>query len=323
MNEDPQLSHKLRYSLKQLPVYVGRKHGNPAPQITLSGIGIKVNHAIFKNENNNIWLKPNEPDAKEYIFVNGKKLDYNGTMLKNKDRITFGTNTILLFMNKSDGNDIYSVDWESAQIELQKEIEENIKKQEEENEKRKQEELNSLKKDLEEKYSKEKQEIEEKLKRQLQDYELKLKEMNQSVEKTKIENERINIENNIKQRIDLLEAEKARKKREFEIRENNDMLRRESQRKHTEFIHKSEKLEQNLHNIVKKLNKMKIIVSELKRNIQMEVFLSKNLLEHINDTKNAQTNVLIRVYFINQRLKIMKKVQFITGVQKLSKIDMT
>ncbi len=294
LNEDPQLSHKLRYSLKQLPIYVGRKHGNPPPQITLSGIGIKVNHAIFKDEDG-IRLYPNEVDAREYIFVNGKKIESDGIKLKNKDRITFGTNTILLYVEKSDGNDIYSVDWESAQLELQKEIEENNKRQEEENERRKQEELNSLKKDLEEKYSKEKLEIEEKLKRQLQDYEIRLKEMNQSVEKSKIENERINIENVIKQRIDLLEAEKARKKREVEMREKNDIIKRESMKTQNEFIHKSEKLEQTLHNIVKKLNKMKIIISELKRNIQMEVFLSKNLLEHINDNKNANTNILIRV----------------------------
>jgi hypothetical protein len=294
LNEDPQLSHKLKYSLSQLPIYVGRKHGNPTPQITLSGIGIKVNHAIFKNDNG-MWLLPNESDAKEYIFVNGKKIGAKGVHLNHKDRITFGTNTMLLFMEKSDGQDIYSVDWESAQIELQKEIEVTNKRQEEENEKRKQEEMNSLKKDLEEKYAKEKQEIEEKLRRQLLDYEVKLKEMNQIVDKSKIENERINIENIIKQRIDLLEADKAKKKREFEIRENNDMLRRESNIRQTEFIHKSEKLEQTLHNIVKKLNKMKIIVSELKRNIEMDVFLSKNLLDHINDNKNAQTNILIRV----------------------------
>jgi endonuclease V-like protein UPF0215 family len=37
-------------------------------------------------------------------------------------------------------------------------------------------------------------EIKENLKKQLQDYEVKLKELNQSVEKTKIESERINIE---------------------------------------------------------------------------------------------------------------------------------
>ena len=36
-------------------------------------------------------------------------------------------------------------------------------------------------------------------------------------------------------------------------------------------------------------------MSELKRNINMDVFLSKNLLEHFNDNKNASTNILIRV----------------------------
>lgn len=297
LNEDPQLSHKLRYSLKDLPIYVGRKHGNPTPQITLSGIGIKVNHAIFKSDNiGNIILRPNEPDAKEYIFINGKKVPNNdGQILRNKDRITFGTNTILLFMTSSTEQDIFDIDWESAQMELQKEIEETNRKQEEENEKKKQEELDNLKKDLEEKYSKEKQEIEEKLKRQLLDYEVKLKEMNQSVEKTKIESERINVENLIKQRIDLLEAEKARKKREVELREKNDIIRKENQKKDKEFIHKSEKLELTLQNIVKKLNKMKIIMSELKRNINMDIFLSKNLLEHFSDNKNSAVNILIRV----------------------------
>jgi kinesin family member 13 len=296
LNEDPQLSHKLRYSLKDLPVYVGRKHGNPSPQITLSGIGIKVNHALFKSERGGITLRPNEPDAKEFIFINGKKVQNGeGQLLKHKDRITFGTNTILLFMNTSTGMDIFDVDWESAQMELQKEIEENNKLQEEANEKKKQEELDNLKKDLEEKYSKEKQEIEEKLRRQLQDYELKLKEMNQSVEKSKVESERINVEFLIKQRIDLLEAEKARKKREFELRERNDMIRKENIKKGREFAHSSEKLESQLNNMFKKLNKMKIIMTELKRNINMEIFLSKNLLDHFSDNKNASTNLLIRV----------------------------
>ena len=31
LNEDPQLSHKLRYQLSDLSLYVGRKYGNPTP----------------------------------------------------------------------------------------------------------------------------------------------------------------------------------------------------------------------------------------------------------------------------------------------------
>ena len=73
LNVDPQLSHKLKYSLKDLPVYVGRKHGNPTPKIKLSGIDIKQNHAIFVQgeKGNEIILKTNETEAIKYIYING------------------------------------------------------------------------------------------------------------------------------------------------------------------------------------------------------------------------------------------------------------
>ena len=139
LNEDPQLSHKLKYSLKKLPIYVGRKHGNPTPEKKLSGIGIKQNHAIFiKGKNDNeVILKCNEKEAINYIFINGKKINSEGQLLNNKDRIIFGTNTILLFMVKSDLKDLFEIDWESAQMEFQKEIEKEKQILEEENEKKK------------------------------------------------------------------------------------------------------------------------------------------------------------------------------------------
>ncbi len=236
LNEDPQLSHKLRYSLNELPVYVGRKHGNPTPQITLSGIGIKVNHAIFDKKGDDIILKGNDKDAKDYIFINGKKLTSDeGVVLKNKDRITFGTNTILIYMNSSDGKDIYEIDWETAQMELQKEIELNNKKAIEENERKKQEEINQLKKGLEEEFTKKKNEMEEQLKKQLENYENQLKEMNQNVEKQRLEQERKNQEKLLKEKIEALELEKAKKKREFEIREKNELTRLENFKKNKEF----------------------------------------------------------------------------------------
>ena len=299
LNEDPQLSHKLKYTLKQLPVYVGRKHGNPTPQITLTGIGIKVNHAKIIETNGDIKLLPNDADAKDYIFVNGKKLSSSdGRKLNHKDRITFGTNTIFLFMMKSDGSDILTVDWEAAQLELQKEIEENNKRQEVENEKKKQEELDNLKKDLEDKYTKEKQEIEEKLRKQLLDYEQKLKEMNQSVEKSKIENERMNVEVLLQERLKILEADKAKKKREYEIKEKKDHQKKENNKKTQELVHKSEKLEQSLHIVVRKLNKLKIICNELRRNVSLEIFLTKNFSEIFSSETTKTDNTIINVKVI-------------------------
>ena len=294
LNEDPQLSYKLRYPLNELPVYVGRKHGNPEPQIKLSGIGIKQNHAVFVKQGDEILLKPHDKEAQKYIYINGKKIGIDGQIIKTKDRIVFGNNTIFVYMKKSTGDDIYSIDWESAQMELQKEIELENKRQIEENEKKKQEEINLLKKDYEEEYSKRKKEIEETLKKQVEEYELKLKEISQNVEKQRIEQERLNQERKLKERIEQLEEEKVRKKREIEIKEKEEMLRREQLKKEQENIHNSEKLENNLTNILKKIQKMKIIITELKRNINLDAILQKNLVEEIDEIQNG-ANIAIRV----------------------------
>ena len=198
LNEDPQLSHKLKYSLKELPIYVGRKHGNPEPKIKLSGIGIKQNHAIFVkgDKENEIILKPNETEAIKYIYINGKKMkSQDGQKLKNKDRIVFGNNTIMIYMEKSDGKDIYEIDWETAQTELQNEIEEQNKFEEMENEKKKQQAYDILRISLEQKFSKERQEIETKMNKQLKEYQDKINEMkNQSEEKNKMEKEKKELE---------------------------------------------------------------------------------------------------------------------------------
>ena len=292
LNEDPQLSHKLKYQLVELPVFVGRKHGNPPPQITLSGIGIKQNHAIFEKQGEDIILKPNDKDAREYIFINGKTIPPEGQIIRTKDRIIFGTNTIFIFMKTSNGEDIYDIDWETAQMELQREIEEVAKRQNEEKEKRKQDEFNLLKKDLEEEFTKKKKEMEEELKKQVEEYQLQLKEMNENAEKQKIEQERLAQEEKLRQKIEQLEEEKARKKREFEIKEKNELMKLEQTKKENEMIKKSEKLESNLTIIMKKLSKLKIIIKEFKRNINLEVNLQSNVME---DGEEKTPNIIIRV----------------------------
>ena len=289
LNEDPQLSHKLKYSLKELPIYVGRKHGNPQPKIVLSGIGIKQNHAIFVSgdNENEIILKPNETEAIKYIYINGKKLKtQDGQKLKNKDRIVFGSNTIMLYMEKSDGKDIYEIDWEMSQTELQNEIEEQNKLEEMENEKKKQQAYDILKTSLEQKYTKEKQEIESKMNQQLKEYQDKINEMkNQSDEKSKMEKERNELEMKLKHKIEKLESEKNKRKMMF----SSEVVKSEN-----EFIHNSEKLENKLINIVKKMYKFKGIIEDLKRNVDLDLFLSKNLIDHYNDS-NTPTNIFIRV----------------------------
>ena len=289
LNEDPQLSHKLKYSLKELPIYVGRKHGNPEPKIKLSGIGIKQNHAIFISgeKENEIILKPNESDAIKYIYINGKKIkSQNGQKLKNKDRIVFGNNTILIYMEKSDGKDIYEIDWEMAQTELQNEIEEQNKIEEMENEKKKQQAYDILRTSLEQKYNKERQEIEENMNKQLKEYQDKMEEIKNKNEENKIEKEKNEQEmRRLKHQIEKLESEINEQKMKFQ----SEVVRSEN-----EFKHKSELLENKLKNLMKKIYKFKGMLEDLKRNFELDLFLSKNLIDHYNDP-NTPINIFIRV----------------------------
>ena len=294
LNEDPQLSHKLKYSLKDLPVYVGRKHGNPTPKIKLSGIGIKQNHAIFVQgeKENEIILKPNESEAIKYIYINGQKLkSQDGQILKNKDRIIFGTNTIMIFMEKSDGKDIFEIDWECAQTEFQTELEKQKKVEEEENEKKKKEEYESLKQSLELKYNKDKLDIETKMNLQLKEYQDKINEMKkQSKKKKKMEKERKDVENKLKKKIEQLEIERAQKKQKVQEKyKQSEVIIRD-----TDYTHLDEKFEKKLTNIYKKIYKFKSIIEDLNRQVKIDLYLSKNLIDHYNNPK-APINVFIRV----------------------------
>ena len=289
LNEDPQLSHKLKYSLKELPIFLGRKHGNPPPKIILSGIGIKQNHAIFMegDNENEIILRPNESEAIKYIYINGKKMkSQEGQKLKNKDRIVFGNNTIMIFMQKSDGKDLYEIDWEMAQTELQNEIEEQRKIEAYENEKKKQQAYDILKQSLEQKYTKEKKEIENKMNMQLKEYQDKINEMkNENEEKNKIEKEKNEMELKLKSKIRRLQSEKNLRSKIFQ----SEVIREENQ-----SSQKSQLIENKLINIVKKIYKIRGIIEDLKRNVELDLFLSKNLIDHFNDPETP-INILIRV----------------------------
>ena len=289
LNEDPQLSHKLKYPLNDLPIYVGRKLGNPAPKITLSGIGIKQNHAIFTKgeKEGEIILKPNDKEAIKYIFINGKRIkSQDGQILKNKDRIIFGNNTIMLFLENSDGKELYEIDWEMAQTELQNELEEQNKLEEMENEKKRQQAYDILKQSLEQKYTKEKKEIEDKMNLQFKEYEDKINEMkNQNEEIGKLEKQNNELEMKLKFKLKRLQSQKTIKRGSFQ----SEVIREENL-----SSSQNEKLEIKLINIVKKIHKFKVFIDDLKRNVELDLFLSKNLIDHYNDP-NTPMNIFIRV----------------------------
>ncbi|MCQ2820718.1 MAG: FHA domain-containing protein, partial [archaeon] len=282
LNQDPQLSHKLKYSLTNLPFYVGRKLANPPPQIVLFGIGIKMNHAVFEKGKNEgeIILRPNDRSARENIIVNGKKLPSDeGVVLHHKDSIIFGTNSIMVYLEKSDGKDLYEFSWEDILGEYENECDEEDAL----------EELNKMEEygKLEDKFRQEKESLESKYKEQIEEYENKLKQMSQntqSTDKKEIEDAKNSLEMQYKKKIASLEQDRIRKKESFHV------TRKGSQ----SFVHQSEQKESTLLNVYKKIFKLRSMLEDLNRNIKLDLFLTKNLIEYFNDP-DSPLLTLIRV----------------------------
>ena len=217
LDEDEQLSHKLKYSLNILPIYVGKKNGNPPPDITLAGVWASPNIAVFEQQGEEIILKPRE-GVENNIYLNGKNIDINGKVLKNKDRIAFGKNLIFLFMKKSDGRDIYDIEWEPCQEEIYYEMEQEKHRKAEEEQKKQEEELILLKQNMEEEFNLKKKEMEEELRKHKENYKSQMKEINEKAEKQKLEQERLFQEKQLKEKLEQLERDKIKKRRELEIR---------------------------------------------------------------------------------------------------------
>lgn len=116
LSDDEQINGKACYSLLDCkinyacnrfltlgPVYVGRKTGNPKPQIILGGVGIRTNHAYFEQRDDGfIYIKASEEEALDQIQINGEKIEENEEgiaeqRLYHLDRILLGSNTLLVF----------------------------------------------------------------------------------------------------------------------------------------------------------------------------------------------------------------------------------
>jgi hypothetical protein len=72
LNSDPMLDRKVFYSLSlKDKMLVGRKNGEPKPDIVLGGIGIQANHAVFEKRADGIYIVPKDKKAALNISVNG------------------------------------------------------------------------------------------------------------------------------------------------------------------------------------------------------------------------------------------------------------
>ena len=96
--------------------------------------------------------------------------------------------------------------------------------------------------------------------------------------------------------MEKVEEGQAKKRREYERKEKIEKIQKEQAKKLQEFTNKTEILENSLTNVLKKVKKMKLIINVLKRNINIDVALQKNLLDEIYDEEiNTPTIILIRV----------------------------
>jgi len=100
LHEDPQLSGVVYYNLSAGEIHIGRKTGDPVPQIILGAVGIKPNHAkISLKENTGLFeLSVIDADAAQNTMINGKTLPKKRTKILNHlDRICFAGSILYVF----------------------------------------------------------------------------------------------------------------------------------------------------------------------------------------------------------------------------------
>ena len=126
---------------------------------------------------------------------------------------------------------------------------------------------------------------------QLREYQDKINEMQtQSEEKKKMEKERQEVEDQLKKKIEKLEIERTRQKKIVQEKyKQSEMVGGE-----VETPHINEKFEKKLINIYKKIYKFNSFIEDLNREVKLDLYLSKNLIDHYNNP-NAPINIFIRV----------------------------
>lgn len=87
------------YSLSTGEINIGRKNGDPVPEIILGSIGIKPNHAKIQLLENGLFeFSVSDAEAALNTMVNGKVLPKKRTKILNHlDRVAFASSIIFVF----------------------------------------------------------------------------------------------------------------------------------------------------------------------------------------------------------------------------------
>lgn len=121
LNEDPQLSRRINYSITDELTSVGRRNVEPANNIEIGGMGIRSLHARIFHEEERFFIEPVFEGEDSGCYLNGDPIS-NKVELKTLDRLTFGTNNmfIVVIPNTEVREPIEEkkIDWDFAQNEL-------------------------------------------------------------------------------------------------------------------------------------------------------------------------------------------------------------
>jgi hypothetical protein len=71
LNQDPQLSRKVKYSIDKEETKVGKRGASPPNDIEIGGMGIRRIHALIKSVGNDLLLLPFEGGEDSGCYLNG------------------------------------------------------------------------------------------------------------------------------------------------------------------------------------------------------------------------------------------------------------
>lgn len=74
---------------------IGRKNGNPLPQVILGALGIEPNHAKIYKKDGKLYISTFSEVAGDFTYLNGDNI-YDPIDLYHNDRIIFGTSCVFL-----------------------------------------------------------------------------------------------------------------------------------------------------------------------------------------------------------------------------------
>ena len=121
LNEDPMLSHVVFHFLEKPTIVIGKNDEHSNPDILLSGLSIRKDHAVITITDKTANIKPGNSIAK--TKVNGAPL-VGEIELHHFDRILFGSNHLYVFVDPRNPtrqpNTPESITWDFAQNEIAK-----------------------------------------------------------------------------------------------------------------------------------------------------------------------------------------------------------